>query len=94
MVPVLWQRGHTGPEGLTVVHGSISSCNVAEELEVNDGIMCVSDGWSAHVCRPHRLKCCPSRKFVVCDASMFLGSCQVGDCFYSTENDKKDKDSA
>ena len=28
-VPVSWQRGQTNPEGSTVVHGRISTCNMA-----------------------------------------------------------------
>jgi len=32
-VPVPWQRGHAGPKGTAVVHGSISASNVAKEEE-------------------------------------------------------------
>jgi len=31
-VPVLWQRGHIGPKGSTVVHRWTGSCNLGEEL--------------------------------------------------------------
>ena len=32
-VPVPWQRSHTGPDGSTVVHRWIDTCNVIEELK-------------------------------------------------------------
>jgi len=32
-VPVPWQRCHMGPEGSTVVHRWIGTCNVTEELK-------------------------------------------------------------
>jgi len=34
-VPVPWQRGHAGPKGTAVVHGSISASNVAKELQAS-----------------------------------------------------------
>jgi len=47
---------HTGSEHSAVVHGWISTCDVAEELETcgTDGV-CVSGGGG-----PFRLKCGPS----------------------------------
>ena len=32
-VPVPWQRGHTGPKDLTIVHGWIGKCSVTKELK-------------------------------------------------------------
>ena len=34
-MPVPWQRGHAGPKGTAVVHGSISESNVAKELQTS-----------------------------------------------------------
>ena len=34
-MPVPWQRGHAGPKGTAVVHGSISASNVAKELQTS-----------------------------------------------------------
>jgi len=33
VVPVPWQRGHTGPQSSTVVRRWISTCSVTEELK-------------------------------------------------------------
>ena len=45
-VPCQRSQAGAGADGLTVVHGCVSTCNVAEELRQVARMMCVSGGWS------------------------------------------------
>jgi len=77
VAPVPWQRGHTGPEGSTVVHGWISMCNVAEGLHTSDtDDVCEVAG--QYICGPLQLKCVSSRNFLVCNADT---TDQMHQCF-------------